>query len=140
MVIESACRYFGIDEKDLMSSTKGRSIAYARALIGYIATRELSITGSEVARRLNLDRSAISRAVQKVSTDMEAISTAGVILKTNNAQVSQQWNNVPVSTLSFPYSWVRTHIVLPLLSEFFLLRPTMTIFIYKKIAISSVGS
>ena len=65
-------------------------VSNARALIGYIATRELSITGSEVSRRLNLDRSAISRAVQKVSHDMEAISTAGVILKILNAQVSQQ--------------------------------------------------
>jgi REP element-mobilizing transposase RayT len=57
-VIAGVCRYLSIDENDLVSSTRRVQIARARALIGYIATRDLSITGSEVAHRLDIDRSA----------------------------------------------------------------------------------
>jgi len=42
-----------------------RPPALSRALISYMATQDLSISGSEVARRLNIDRSAVSRAVQR---------------------------------------------------------------------------
>jgi len=61
--IEPARRYFKIDEKELTSRTRRRQIAEARAVIGHIATQELSIAGSEVAFTLNVDRSAIIRAV-----------------------------------------------------------------------------
>ena len=84
-ITASVCRYFGIDEKDLASSTRRLKIARARALTSYIATRDLSISGSNVARRLNVDRSAISRAVQRVSNNAEAVATAGVILELLNA-------------------------------------------------------
>jgi hypothetical protein len=49
-------------------------------LIGYLATREFSIPGSEVARRLHQDRSAVSRAVQRVSQNAELMRTANKIL------------------------------------------------------------
>ena len=80
-MIAGVCRYFGIDEKDLASPTRRLKIARVCALIGYIASRQLSISGSEVARQLNIDRSAISRAVQSVSNDAEAVAIAGVILE-----------------------------------------------------------
>jgi len=37
-------------------------------------TQDLSIPGSEVARRLNIDRSAVSRAVQRVRQDEEVMA------------------------------------------------------------------
>ncbi|MBW1819968.1 MAG: hypothetical protein JRJ60_22745, partial [Deltaproteobacteria bacterium] len=46
-----------------------------------IATRELSISGSEVGRRLNVDRSAISRAVQRAEKDPDLAAAANTILK-----------------------------------------------------------
>ncbi|MBW1776747.1 MAG: transposase [Deltaproteobacteria bacterium] len=80
-VIMAVCRYFKIEEKELASPTRRLKIARARALVGYIATRELSISGSEVARRLNVDRSAISRAVQRAENDANLIAAAGTILQ-----------------------------------------------------------
>ena len=62
-MIEAVGRYFGAEQKKLTGSTKQVKIARARALIGYMATQDLSIAGSEVARRLNIDRPAVSRAV-----------------------------------------------------------------------------
>jgi len=58
----TVCRYLNIDEKELAGPTRRPKIAVVRALVGYIATREMSISGSKVVRRLNADRSAISRA------------------------------------------------------------------------------
>jgi len=55
-LIEAVCRHFGIEEKELSCPTKQVKIARARALIGYMATQDLSIFGSEVARRLNIAR------------------------------------------------------------------------------------
>ncbi|MBW1790597.1 MAG: transposase, partial [Deltaproteobacteria bacterium] len=45
------------------------------------ATRELSISGSEVGRRLNVDRSAICRAVQRAGKDADLAAAANTILK-----------------------------------------------------------
>ena len=58
------------------------------ALIGYIATRDLSIAGSEVARRLNVDRSAVGRAVQRVNNDADAIATARLIMAQINMETT----------------------------------------------------
>jgi len=65
-VIAAACRYFGIEEKELARPTRRVEIARTRALISYVSTQSLPISGSEVARRFNVDRSAISRATLRV--------------------------------------------------------------------------
>jgi chromosomal replication initiation ATPase DnaA len=75
-VIAAACRYFGIEEKELVRPTRRVEIAPARALISYVVTQNLSISGSEVARRFNVDRSAISRATLIVSRDPELSAVA----------------------------------------------------------------
>ena len=80
-LISAVCRYLKVDEKELPGPTRRTEIARARALVGYIATRELSISGSEVARRLNVGRSAISRAVQRAANDTDLMAAAGTILK-----------------------------------------------------------
>jgi predicted regulator of amino acid metabolism with ACT domain len=51
--------------------TKQPRIAQARGVIGHMAARELSIPGSEVARRFKQDRSAVSRAAQRVENNEE---------------------------------------------------------------------
>jgi len=79
-VIAAVCRNFNIDEKELAGTTKRLKIPQARALVSHIATRELSISGSEVARRLNVDRSAVSRAIQRVGNDPGLIASARTIL------------------------------------------------------------
>lgn len=60
-LIAAGCRYFEVDENEQDSSTKRLEIARARALNRHIATRDLSISGSEVAERLSVDRSAMVR-------------------------------------------------------------------------------
>jgi hypothetical protein len=50
-VITAACRYLGIDEKELARPTIHVEIARARTLISYVATQIFSISESEVNRR-----------------------------------------------------------------------------------------
>jgi len=63
-VIAAACRYLGIEKKELARPTRRVEIARARALISFVATQHLSISVSEVARWYNVNRSAISRGKQ----------------------------------------------------------------------------
>lgn len=88
-VITAVCRYFRIDEKELASATKRILVARARALIGYMATRELAISGSEVARRLNADRSAVSRAAQRVRNDPDSVTVARKIWRLLKSPINQ---------------------------------------------------
>ena len=78
-VIATVCRHFKIEEKELVSAAKGLKAAHARAVISHIASRDLSISGSEVARRLHVDRSAVSRAVQRVENNPDSLGTARTI-------------------------------------------------------------
>jgi putative transposase len=80
VVIAAVCRHLGIDEAELAGRTRRIEIARARALIGYIATRELLISGSELARRFNIDRSAVSRAARRAANDSLLIEVAKNVL------------------------------------------------------------
>jgi REP element-mobilizing transposase RayT len=79
-LVGAVCRWLGVDEMELTCATKRAAVAQARGLIGYLATREFSIPGSDVARRLHQDRSTVSRAVQRVSQNAELMRTATKIL------------------------------------------------------------
>jgi len=70
-VAATASRYLGIEERELTRPTIRVEIARVRALISFVAMQILSISGSEVAHRFNVDRSAISQATQRVSRDLE---------------------------------------------------------------------
>jgi len=79
-VIAAACRYIGIEAKELLAWQKRRvEIARARALISFVAAQILSISGNVVARRFNVNRSAISRATLWVSRDPELLSATNTI-------------------------------------------------------------
>ena len=100
--IAAACRYLGIEEKELARPTRRVEIARARALISYVAMQILSISGSEVARRFNVDRSAISRATQRVSRDPELPAAIKTIQKELELETNQHRYNVPLlSSLNF---------------------------------------
>jgi REP element-mobilizing transposase RayT len=88
-LIAAVCRFLDIDAKELAGPTKRLEIARARALVSYSATRNLSISGSEVARRLNLDRSTVSRAAQRVSRDPDLIATTETIVGQLELETSQ---------------------------------------------------
>lgn len=80
-VAEAVCRHAGIEEKLLASPSKRPATARARALIGHIACMEFLISGSEVARRLNVDRSAVSRATRRVGEDPELSEASAKIVE-----------------------------------------------------------
>jgi len=88
-VIVAACRYLGIEEKELARPTRCVEIARARALISFVATQNLSISGSEVARRFNVDRSAISRATLRVSRDPELLSVSKTLQRELELEINQ---------------------------------------------------
>ncbi|MBI4772994.1 MAG: hypothetical protein HY788_02230 [Deltaproteobacteria bacterium] len=50
----------------------------------------LSISGSEVARRLNVDRSAICRAVKRAKGDEELIAAGAAVRELLETEISQQ--------------------------------------------------
>ncbi len=54
---------------ELSGPSRRQQISQARALISYLAVRELRISGADVARRMNIDRSSVSRAVGRVQAD-----------------------------------------------------------------------
>jgi REP element-mobilizing transposase RayT len=80
-VIGAVCRYLAIDDQDLARPTRKAPVALARRLVAYLATRELSVPGSEVARQFNQDRSAVSRAARQAESNSELMPTAAKILK-----------------------------------------------------------
>lgn len=80
-LVGAVCRYLGIDKRELSRPTRQATVAQGRGLIGYLATRELSIPGSAIARHFHQDRSAVSRAAQRVSQDADLMRAAKEILK-----------------------------------------------------------
>jgi len=78
-VVAATCGNLDIHEKELASHTKSLKVARARAVVSHIATWVLRISGSDLARRLNVDRSAVSRAAQRVENDPELMATVGTI-------------------------------------------------------------
>jgi chromosomal replication initiation ATPase DnaA len=60
---------FGVDTAELSGSSRRQQICQARALVSYLAVRELMISGADVVRRMNIDRSTVSRAVGRVQAD-----------------------------------------------------------------------
>ena len=89
-VIAAVCGHVKITEKELGSTSKRLEIARARALVSYIATRELAISGSEVACRLKVDRSAVSRAARRVANDAALTSAANTLLRSGQPSESQR--------------------------------------------------
>ena len=79
VLITTGCRRFGIEHKELLSGAKSHKAAQARAVISHTATRDLSLSGTEAARRFQVDRSAVSRAVPRVENDPELLEAARLI-------------------------------------------------------------
>ena len=68
-VVDVVSAHFGVDTTELSGSSRRQQICQARALVSYLAVRELLISGADVARRMNIDRSSVSRAVGRVQAD-----------------------------------------------------------------------
>ena len=55
----------GIDARDLSTKRRARSLAHARAAVCWVAVARLGLPGAQVARRLGMSRSAVSRALER---------------------------------------------------------------------------
>lgn len=93
-VIDTVCAHFDIMPEDLSGYSRRLSICHARGLVSYLAVRELRMSGAAVARRMNLDRSSVSRAIARVSKEPRLIgkvsAVLSVLIQGANRKVLQQ--------------------------------------------------
>jgi hypothetical protein len=71
---------FDIMPADLSGSNCRLPICHARSLVSYLAVRELRMSGAAVARRMNLDRSSVSRAIARVSKEPRLMKKVNAVL------------------------------------------------------------
>ena len=69
VVVNIVSAHLGVNTAELSGPSRSRQICQARALISDLAVRELRISGADVARRMNIDRSSVSRSVGRVQAD-----------------------------------------------------------------------
>lgn len=61
-VLEEVCARYGVPVEEIGSSVRTRASSKARAVIAYIACRQLGLPGAMVARELGVSKSAITQA------------------------------------------------------------------------------
>jgi putative transposase len=61
--------YFGIDKEALKSSSKQREVCRARRLLCYFAVSKLMMSCADIARKLNISPSSVSKAVMRGRSD-----------------------------------------------------------------------
>ena len=70
-LMDLVSNHFGIASSDLVTNSKVVPISKARAVLCYLCVRKLRISGAEVARRLNISPSAVSKAVLRGQKSVE---------------------------------------------------------------------
>ena len=80
VVMDVVSTHLGVSTEELCGPSRRQPICQARALISYLAVQELKITGADVAIRLNVDRSSVSRAIKKVRNDPELKNISNALL------------------------------------------------------------
>jgi putative transposase len=73
-IIGRVARAFELKPEEVLSNVKQRRRVKARSLLCYWAVNELEMTGADIARRLKMTNSAVSRAVmrgEKIASDMK---------------------------------------------------------------------
>jgi hypothetical protein len=68
-LVGAVAKHFGIGRDIIESSSKQRTISRARSVICYLAVDKLMISGADVARKLNLSPSAVSKLVVRGRMD-----------------------------------------------------------------------
>lgn len=73
--------HFGIHCRELSGPSRRKPVCQARAVVSYLAVIELQHTGADLARRMQVDRSSISRAIARVQATVELKNTAKSLLQ-----------------------------------------------------------
>lgn len=76
----AVCGHLGIEAGDLFGPSRRRQVTRGRALFAYLAVRQLSLSGADVARHLGVDRSSVSRSVQRVPSEPQLMGAVDVLL------------------------------------------------------------
>lgn len=61
------CTSCSVTEAELLSPTRRRNVAAARAVLAYRLSKEIGLSGTEIGRRLHVTRSAVSKMINKGS-------------------------------------------------------------------------
>ncbi len=73
-VAERVAKLFGLNPEEVLSSSKRPQRVKARSLMCYWAVKELEVGGADIARRLKISQSAVSRAVargERIAAEMD---------------------------------------------------------------------
>lgn len=76
-IIDHICDKYGIDKSDIMLKGRQDNKAKAKAVISYIAHKDLGISGTVIAKRLNMSNVAVSKNVR---TGADIIEEEGMAL------------------------------------------------------------
>ena len=68
-LIDQISDYFEIDAELIKSTAKKRQASRARSLLCYLAVSRLKISGAEIARKLGISPSAISKGIYRGKSD-----------------------------------------------------------------------
>jgi putative transposase len=72
LIIEKVADSFGVDTNDLMSGSRSRKVAKARAAICYLAVREFGLSCASVAKELRISPSAVSKSAVRGHRELDA--------------------------------------------------------------------
>jgi len=78
-IVKLVAKLFELKAEEVLSSSKQPRRVKARSLLCYWAVKELEIGGADIARRLKISQSAVSRAVargERIAADMDVKLTA----------------------------------------------------------------
>ncbi|MFH1378745.1 MAG: transposase [bacterium] len=64
-LVKKVCAEMGIPEESIKKRGKGNSISHARNLVAYLASKELGISGSDLAKYFRIGRSSMSEAIAR---------------------------------------------------------------------------
>jgi putative transposase len=64
-IIESICRQFEVTKPEITGRVRTRQVTAARAILAHRLTTEGGLNGAEIARRLNMSRSAVAKLIPK---------------------------------------------------------------------------
>ena len=79
-VVNMVSAHLEVGMEEVCGPSRRQQACQARALISYLAVQEFGIAGADVARRLNVDRSSVSRAIQRVRIDPKLKNAGDALL------------------------------------------------------------
>lgn len=71
----STCKEFSATEAEILGESKKKRIAEARAILSYKMAKEMGLSGSDIARRLHVTRSAASKMIKKGESLKQSLSS-----------------------------------------------------------------